>query len=98
METDKTIDVLNKLVEINNDRIEGYDTASNNTEDQELKTMFANFARTSLTCKNDLVAEIHRLGGKPTEGTRVSGKFYRAWMDIKTALTGHDRKAILNLC
>lgn len=98
METERTIDVLNKLVEINNDRIQGYDTASDNTQDLQLKAMFAEFSRTSFKCKNELATEISRLGGKPSEGTRVSGKFYRAWMDIKTALTSNDRKNVLDLC
>ncbi len=30
--------------------------------------------------------------------TKLSGKFYRIWMDLKSALTGRDRKAILGSC
>jgi uncharacterized protein (TIGR02284 family) len=98
MENEKTIDVLNTLITINNDRIEGYETASDETEDFELKSLFTDFAETSHSCKRDLVGEVIRLGGEPAEGTMVSGKFYRIWMDIKAALTGKDRKAILNSC
>ena len=98
MEIEKTIEVLNTLVEINNDRIEGYEKASNETEEHDLKTMFAELAHTSNKCKNELAGEIYKLGGKPTEGTKVSGKFFRVWMDVKTALTGKDRKTILDLC
>jgi len=98
MEIEKTIEVLNTLVEINNDRIEGYDKAMNETEEHDLKTMFSELAHTSHKCKNELAGEIYKLGGKPTEGTKVSGKFFRVWMDVKTALTGKDRKTILDLC
>jgi uncharacterized protein (TIGR02284 family) len=45
-----------------------------------------------------LVSEIQKLGGKAKEGTKVSGKFFRAWMDVKSALSGNDRKAVLNSC
>jgi len=38
------------------------------------------------------------LGGTPEEGTRVTGKFFRAWMDVKAALTGNDRHEILASC
>jgi uncharacterized protein (TIGR02284 family) len=38
------------------------------------------------------------LGGTPIEGTRMTGKLYRAWMDIKAALTNKDRKVILSSC
>ncbi|HSQ47770.1 MAG TPA: PA2169 family four-helix-bundle protein, partial [Lutibacter sp.] len=36
--------------------------------------------------------------GEEAEGTLTSGKFFRMWMDVKAALTGKDRKAILNSC
>ncbi|MEX2410175.1 MAG: PA2169 family four-helix-bundle protein [Candidatus Paceibacterota bacterium] len=98
MEKEKTIDVLNRLVVINNDRIEGYETATENTEENELKTLFSKFAQTSKKCRHDLVSEIEKLGGETEEGTKVSGKFFRVWMDVKSALSSNDRKAILDSC
>lgn len=98
MENEKTIEVLNTLITINNDRIEGYETAAKETEEQDLKTLFAQFSATSQKCKTELTNEVNKLGGKPAEGTLVSGKFFRVWMDVKAALTGKDRKAILNSC
>ena len=52
----------------------------------------------SKSYKSDLSREIISLGGKPTEGTKNSGKIFRIWMDIKAALTEKDRKEILNSC
>ncbi|HZB11630.1 MAG TPA: PA2169 family four-helix-bundle protein [Chryseolinea sp.] len=98
MEEKKSIDVLNKLVEINNDRIEGYETASKETQETDLKTLFSQLAQTSQDCRAELIDEVTQLGGEPVEGTTASGKFFRAWMDVKSALTGQDRKAILNSC
>lgn len=98
MENEKTVEVLNKLITINNDRIEGYETASKETEEQDLKTLFAQFSSTSQKCKQELEGEVKKLGGEPTEGTKTTGKFFRVWMDVKAALTGKDRKAILNSC
>ena len=98
MEHEKTIDVLNKLVEINNDRIEGYETATKETDEQELKSLFSQFAQTSLSCKQQLTDEIYKLGGNPTESTKISGKFFRVWMDVKAALASNDRKTILSSC
>lgn len=98
MKIEKAIDVLNSLITINNDRIEGYETASKETEEHDLKTLFAQFISTSKECKQELVREVNKLGGEEAEGTKVSGKFFRAWMDLKAALTGNDRKAILNSC
>ncbi len=98
MDNKKTIEALNNLIIINNDRIEGYETAAKETEEQDLKTLFAQFISTSQKCKQELKAEVTKLGGTPAEGTMTSGKFFRVWMDVKAALTGKDRKAILNSC
>lgn len=98
MENKKSIDVLNKLIEINNDRVEGYETASKETDEQDLKTLFDQLAQTSEQCRTELAAEVEHLGGEVIEGTKVTGKFFRVWMDVKAALTGKDRKAILNSC
>lgn len=98
MKNEKTIDVLNSLITINNDRIEGYKTASEETEELDLKSLFAEFILTSEKCKRELVEEVNKLGGEAAEGTKISGKFFRVWMDVKAALTSKDRKEILNSC
>ncbi len=63
-----------------------------------METLFAQFISTSKKCKQELIMEVTRLGGETEEGTKTSGKFFRASMDVKAALTGKDRKAILNSC
>src|SRR5688572_20126037 len=98
MNNNKTIDVLNTLVTINNDRIEGYDTAIRETNEADLRHMFEKFMRTSEACRQELADEIKKLGGTPEEGTKTSGKFFRAWMDVKAALSANDRKTVLNSC
>ena len=98
MNKEKTIDVLNTLIQINNDRIEGYETASKETEDDDLATLFSQFTHTSQKCNAELITEVQKLGGSPITGTKASGKIYRVWMDFKALVTGNDRKAILNSC
>ena len=98
MNKEKSIEVLNTLIEINNDRIAGYETASKETEETDLQALFLGLKQTSEKCKTELVSEVVKLGGVPTEGTKTTGKLYRVWMDIKSALTGKDRKTILNSC
>jgi uncharacterized protein (TIGR02284 family) len=98
MQNEASIKMLNTLIVINNDRIQGYETASNETEDHDLKMLFGQLSQTSEQCKRELVTEVRTLGGTPSEGTNTTGKLYRAWMDLKSVLTGKDRKAILNSC
>lgn len=98
MNNETIIEQLNSLIKINQDRIEGYKTAYKEVEEYDLKALFSRLRITSEECKRELEAEITRLGGMPEGGTNATGKIYRAWMDIKAALTGKDRKAILNSC
>jgi uncharacterized protein (TIGR02284 family) len=98
MNTQKSIDVLNTLIEINNDRIEGYESASKETEEEDLKALFAQFTKTSEKCKKELVTEVRALGGTPPDETTLMGKFFRVWMDVKAAFTSNDRKTILSSC
>lgn len=94
----EAVSLLNDLIVINNDRIEGYEKAAKETEDAELKSVFNSMVEESRKFKSELVTEVTNLGEKPAEGTKTSGKFYRAWMDIKSALAGKDRKTILSSC
>ena len=98
MNNSDQISVLNDLIVINNDRVEGYETASKETEDAGLKTLFAALQATSQNNLMELRAAVTRLGGEVEEGTRTTGKFFRVWMDVKAALTGNDRGGILNSC
>jgi uncharacterized protein (TIGR02284 family) len=95
---EKIVDALNNLVQINNDRIEGYERAAKETEDTDLKSLFNSMASKSHMMKSQLSSEVIKRSGKPTETTTTSGKAFRVWMDFKAALTGKNRKAILNSC
>ncbi len=95
---EKTIAELNKLIEINNDRIEGYETAAKETDDNTLKSLFASMGDESRAHRSELISEVIGLGGIPAEGTTTSGKVFRAWMDIKSALSGKNRHAIIGSC
>ncbi|MCE3258584.1 MAG: hypothetical protein K0S12_225 [Bacteroidetes bacterium] len=100
METNEsqTIRLLNDLIRINNDRIEGYERAVGDTDDPKLKSLFQTMARESRKFKNELLAEVVKLGGTPEGGTTATGKIFRAWMDFKAAVAGKDRKSIISSC
>ncbi|MBN8642990.1 MAG: PA2169 family four-helix-bundle protein [Flavobacteriales bacterium] len=98
MDNEKKIEVFNSLIVINNDRIEGYKTAEAEAQETDLKMLFSDMMETSVKNRKELVEEVKNLGGTPDEGTRVTGKFFRVWMDVKAAFTGNDRKTILDSC
>jgi uncharacterized protein (TIGR02284 family) len=98
MKNEKSIEVLNTLIEINNDRIEGYKMAYKQTEEEELKLLFSKLGRTSQKCKAELIAEVERLGGVPDQGVKTTRRFFRVWKDVKAALADKDRKSVLEAC
>jgi uncharacterized protein (TIGR02284 family) len=93
-------EILNDLIEINNDRIAGYQKAIEelHVEDSDLKSLFVEMVRQSHRHKAALVQEVQVLGAEPETGSTTSGKIYRTWMDIKAIFTGHDRETVLNNC
>lgn len=95
---EQTVEILNTLVQVHNDRIEGYETATNEVEDTDLKTLFCKFMETSIKCKADLITHIRKLDGTPVEGTKLTFKFFKVWMEVKAAFSGNDRKMILDSC
>lgn len=96
----KQIETLNDLVLINNDRVEGYKKAIEELkdEDADLRVLFQERIDQSRSFHSELVAVIARTGEEIEEGTKLSGKIYRAWMDVKAFFSGADRKAILDNC
>src|SRR5215204_5085283 len=100
MENEKVIGILNDLVRINHDRVVGYEKGIDELkdEDADLRTLFQRYITESREYGQELTQEVTRLGGDPADGTTNSGKVYRVWMDLKAAITGKDRKTILNNC
>jgi len=97
---ERAIEVLNDLIRINNDRIEGYEKAIENTDEThaDLRGIFNRMAHESRKYKGELITQVQRLGGDPASGTTASGKIYRVWMDVKSGFSRSDRKSVLEEC
>ena len=104
--TKETIDILNDLILINNDRIAGYEKAMEelkekhaaHQEDLDLIVLFEKMIDESRELRNALGREVQVLGGEMAEGTMNSGKIYRVWMDLKAIFSGKDRHTVLENC
>lgn len=97
---EKTSEVLNDLITINNDRIAGYNKAEKEADnkDADLQSLFRQMSAESRSYVTDLSKYVAASGDEPTDKTMLSGKIYRAWMDVKATFSGKDRKAILASC
>jgi uncharacterized protein (TIGR02284 family) len=103
MENNKeTIETLNDLILINNDRIAGYERALKEIEegnsDESLEAMFLEFVDQSRRFRNQLGAEIEVLGSDIPSGTSTGGKLHRTWLELKASVSGHSPKSILEEC
>lgn len=100
--TAKTIEILNDLILINNDRVEGYERALKEVQeggtDGDLQPMFLRFIDDSRRYKVELGTEVSALGHDMETGTSVGGKLHRAWIAVKESFSGHDRHSILEEC
>lgn len=92
--------VLDDLIKINNDRIEGYEKAIKDLkgEDNDLQLIFLKAIDQSRKIRMVLGKEIQTFGEDIPTGTSGSGAIHRAWLDLKATFTGHSRHAILASC
>lgn len=96
----KTSEILNDLIKINNDRVEGYGKAKDEAKDNaaELVPVFEKMIEQSGNYINDLGNLVAKYGGTVADGTTAMGKIYRAWMDLQITFSADDKKNILSAC
>ena len=97
---EKTVEALNDLTEINNDRADGFDKASKDLSEEniDLKATFEKLSSDSRKNVNELAGLVCRNGENPDTGNTVLGTLHRAWIDIKASFGGDDRHSILAEC
>lgn len=100
-DTARTLELLNDLILINNDRIAGYTRAIEelgDNSDRDLEPLFLRMIDDSRRYKTQIGTEIQALGGDIESGTTIGGKIHRAWLAIKESFNGSDRLSILEEC
>ena len=95
--TEKSTGVLNDLIEINNDRVTGFEKAIADIKDEniDLKELFQEYAAQSRKNGQELAALVGTSDDVET-GTSVSSTLHRAWIDVKSLFGGSDRASILS--
>jgi uncharacterized protein (TIGR02284 family) len=98
--TEKTIDVINDLVKINNDRVAGFEKAAEdlNEDNLNLGPVFNKFAGESRDNAEELLSYARQYGADLSDETSTAGALHRAWIDIKAIFTGNDTVSILEEC
>jgi uncharacterized protein (TIGR02284 family) len=94
------VGMLNDLVMVNNDRINGYQQAIGELKpgDEDLKSLFDKMIIEGRRIKSDLANEIQVLHGDVENDGTTMGKIYRVWMEVKTVFSGESRRSVLSGC
>lgn len=92
------IDDLNHLLTICNDGRYGYETAAKDADSSALKSVFSSYSHQREEFARLLHDEIRKAGGEADPGGGPLGALHRAWIDVKTALSSRDNKAVLGAC
>ena len=90
-----TVDTLNELTLFINDRIAGYQRAVAESQDAANRQYYQQLVQQSQGFVQALNGFAQRAGGEAVDATTAKGKVYRAYMDAKAALTGHNEANIL---
>lgn len=88
--------ILKTLTSTLNDSVNGYREAAEKVESEEFRQLFTKFAQEREQASTDLQAEVRRLGGEPDRDGSTLGGLHQTWLDLKTAITGSDDKAVIN--
>lgn len=97
-DNDNVISCLNNLIETCKDGQDGFKTAAEGVDRSDLKTLFYQYSQQRATFAGELQNEVRRLGGDPEKTGSVAASLHRGWIDIKSAVTGHDDNAVIAEC
>lgn len=95
-DTSHDIRTLNGLIATTIDSVDGYQEAAKDSENSRFTPMFTSRAHERRQVASDLQAEVTRLGGNPEDDGTILAGAHRAFVNLKSAVTGKDDKAIVN--
>ncbi len=90
------ITTLNTLIATLIDSVNGYRDAAENSESGRFQQLFRTNADERNRVVEELRSEVRRLGGEPEDDASFMGQMHQRWLDLKSAVTGRDEKAIIN--
>jgi uncharacterized protein (TIGR02284 family) len=97
-DTENVVSTLNNLIETCKDGQNGFQTAAEGVENDDLKTLFHTYSQQRAQFAGELQAEVRRLGGDPEKTGSLAATLHRGWIDIKSAVTDEDENAVISEC
>jgi uncharacterized protein (TIGR02284 family) len=95
----EAISTINGLIETLKDGEKGFKEASEAVKDPQLKSLFQQYSQQRHRFASELQVQAQTLGeSKPEKSSSTAGAMHRAWINLKSAMTSGNDKAILNEC
>ena len=98
MTNENTISTLNNLIQTCKDGQEGFKDAAEGVDNSQLKTVFYDYSQQRARFAGELQEMVRGMGEEPEDAASFTGSIHRGWINIKSAVTGHDETSILNEC
>ncbi|MEH6406467.1 MAG: PA2169 family four-helix-bundle protein [Leeuwenhoekiella sp.] len=95
---DEIVSDLRELLEKNYDAEKGFKKAIEDAKHENLKTYLKKQAAQRNHFATEIDKILHNLNAHTEETGSTAGTLHRAWIDIKTALSGHSDESILEEC
>ena len=94
--SNKDVTTLNSLIATTIDSINGYQESADAVENPQFRQLFLELARDRQQALPELQAAVARLGGNPEDDGTALAAAHRTFVDLKSAITGRDDKAVIN--
>jgi len=95
----EVISTINGLIETLKDGEKGFKEAADAVKDPQLKSLFQEYSQQRSRFANELRTQAKSLGeSDPEKTSSAAGAMHRAWINLKSAVTSGDDKAILSEC
>ncbi len=94
-DNDETIKALNFLIGTAIDGEKGYREAAEESDSAELKALLTQRGQQRAKFRQELEAEVERLGGDPKESGSAGAALHRAWLNVRDAVTGKGDEAVI---
>jgi uncharacterized protein (TIGR02284 family) len=95
----EAISTINNLIETLKDGEKGFKEASEAVRDPQLKSLFQQYSQQRHRFATQLQSQAQSLGEfRPEKSSSIAGVMHRAWINLKSAVTSGDDKAILSEC
>ena len=95
MEKDEIVVALNKLVGVNHDTRDMYQTAAEAVDNPDYQSLFREFASQRAEFMNELSALVASYGGEPDTDGSLTAALQRTWIDLKAAITSDEETAVI---